>query len=97
VAAVRGKITMKADAAVGREAATARVVFKDGKTLQAAVKDCRGSANRPLTDEDITAKTRGQLRIVFPEKAAERILAEAWKIETYPLVAPFCRLLGATA
>ena len=97
VAAVRGKITMQADAAVGREAASARVVFKDGKTLQATVKDCRGSANRPLTDEDISAKTRGQLRIVFPQNAAERILAECWKIESYPLVEPFCKLLGASA
>jgi 2-methylcitrate dehydratase PrpD len=97
VASLRGKITATTDTAVGREAASARVVLNDGKTLQATVKDCRGSANRPLTDDDITAKTRGQLRIVFPEKTAERILAEAWKIESYPAVAPFCQLLGAAA
>ncbi len=97
VTALRGKITTKTDAAVGREAATARVVLKDGKTMQAVVKDCRGSARRPMTDEDISAKTRGQLRIAFAEQATERILAESWKIESYPLVAPFCQLLGVAA
>jgi hypothetical protein len=50
-----------------------------------------------MTDDDISAKTRGQLRIVFPEERAERILAECWKIAAYPLVAPFCKLLGAPA
>ncbi len=97
VASLRGKVMATTDAAVGREAASARVVFKDGKSLQANVKDCRGSANRPLTDEDISAKTRDQLRIAFPEKTAAHILAESWKIETYPLVEPFCKLLGVTA
>ena len=96
VTALRGKITTRTDAAVGREAATARVVLKDGKAMQAAVTDCRGSARRPMTDDDISAKTRGQLRIAFPEQAAERILAECWKIEGYPLVSAFCAQLGAT-
>jgi 2-methylcitrate dehydratase PrpD len=95
VAALRGKITMKTDAAVGREAATARIVFKDGKTLQATVKDCRGSAGRPLTDDDISVKTLDQLRVAFSASAAEKIVAECWKIEQYPLVAPLCKMLGA--
>ena len=96
VTALRGKITARTDAAVAREAATARVVLKDGKAMQAQVTDCRGSARRPMTDDDISAKTRGQLRIAFPEQAAERILAECWKIEAYPLVSAFCAQLGAT-
>jgi 2-methylcitrate dehydratase PrpD len=97
VAAVRGKITSKSDAAVGREAAGARVVFKDGKTLEATIKDCRGSAGRPMTDDDISVKTLDQLQAAFSAPAAQHILAECWKIEQYPQVAPLCKLLGAAA
>jgi 2-methylcitrate dehydratase PrpD len=97
VAAVRGKITMKTDAAVAREAATARVVFKNGKVLTSSVKDCRGSAGRPLTDDDISVKTLNQLRVAFPAAAAERIVAECWKIEQYPLVAPLAGTFGLSA
>jgi 2-methylcitrate dehydratase PrpD len=97
VSALRGKITMNTDATVAREAAHARVVFKDGKSLEATVTDCRGSAGRPLTDDDISVKTLDQLRVAYPAAAAERIVAECWKIEHYPLVAPFGMLLGAGA
>ena len=97
VAALRGKITTNANAGVGREAAHARVVFKDGKALEASVKDCRGSAGRPLTDEDISVKTLAQLRVAFCAPAAETIIAECWKIEQYPLVAPLCKTLGLAA
>jgi 2-methylcitrate dehydratase PrpD len=97
VAALRGKIKTKTDAAVGREAATARVVFKDGKALEATVTDCRGSARRPMTDDDISVKTLDQLRVAFTAPAAEKIVAECWKIEQYAEVAPFCRTLGVPA
>jgi 2-methylcitrate dehydratase PrpD len=97
VAALRAKITMKTDDAVGREAATARIVFKDGKALQANVKDCRGSAGRPLTDDDISVKTLDQLRVAFSAADAERIVAECWKIEHYPRVEPLAKMLGVKA
>jgi len=97
VAALRARITMKTDDAVGREAATARIVFKDGKVLQTTVKDCRGSAGRPLSDDDISVKTLDQLRVAFAAPAAERIVAECWKIEQIPSVAPLARMLGVTA
>ena len=94
VAALRARINTKTDDAVGREAATARIVFKDGKALEATVKDCRGSAGRPLTDEDISVKTLDQLRVAFAAADAERIVAECWKIEQFPRVGPLAKMLG---
>jgi len=94
VAALRRKVVTTSDPALGREAATVRVVLKGGRTLEAKVLYCRGSAGRPLTDEDITVKTRGQLRIAYPEAAAERILSECWRIEQYPRVDALCRLFA---
>ncbi|MDB5809661.1 MAG: 2-methylcitrate dehydratase [Betaproteobacteria bacterium] len=95
VAATRAKTVMKTDDAVGREAATARIVFKDGKALEATVKDCRGSARRPLTDDDISVKTLDQLSVAFSKQAAERIVAECWKLEQYPRVDVLAKTLGA--
>ncbi len=95
VAALRAKIEMKTDEAVGREAATVRVKFKDGRVLQSIVTDCRGSARRPLTDEDISVKTRDQLGIAFSAEQAAKITAECWKLEQYADVAPLAQSLGA--
>ena len=77
-----------------REAATARVVFRDGKALESIVTDCRGSAGRPLTDDDISVKTLDQLRIAFSAADAENIVAECWKIEQYERVEPLAKMLG---
>ena len=71
------------------------VLLNDGQQLQASVRHCRGSASRPLTDADITDKTRGQLRTAFPDAAAERILDQSWRIEECPQVDAFCKELAA--
>jgi 2-methylcitrate dehydratase PrpD len=94
VAALRARIVTKTDEAVGRAAATARIIFKDGKALEASVTDCRGSAGRPLSDDDISVKTLDQLRVAFAVPAAEAIVAECWQVEQYPLVAPLAAMLG---
>jgi 2-methylcitrate dehydratase PrpD len=95
VAALRAKIVMKTDEAVGREAATARVVLKGGRVLESTVNDCRGSARRPLTDDDISVKTLDQLAVAFDQRQAQKIVAECWKLEQCPDVAPLARSLGA--
>lgn len=95
VAALRAKIDMKTDDAVGREAAAVRVVFKDGRSLQSIVTDCRGSARRPLADGDITVKTLDQLGIAFGSPQAEKIVAGCWKIEELGDVSPLVRSFGA--
>ena len=95
VGALRGRIELKSDASVGREAADVRVVLTDGTIMQSSIKHCRGSAGRPMTDDDLSVKTRGQLRIAYADDTAERILAESWRIAEYPLVGPFCAHLGA--
>ena len=81
-------------AGLGREAAAARIILEDGRKLEASVAHCRGSVGRPMTDADITEKTRGQLLTAYPDAAAERILAQAWRIEECPQVGHFCRELA---
>ncbi len=96
VAALRRRIVATVDAGLGREAAAARIILKDGTKIGTSVAHCRGSAGRPMTDADITDKTRGQLQVAFPAGAAERILAECWRIGEYPKVDALCtQLAGA--
>lgn len=97
VAAMRRKIVATADAGLGREAAAARIILKDGGKMEASVARCRGSAGRPLTDMYISEKTLGQLQTAFPADAAARLLADCWRIGEYPLVEPLCRQLAASA
>ena len=97
VSRLRRKVVYTSTASMPWEAANVRVLLKDGKQLQCSVQHCRGSAGRPLTDEDITEKTSGQLRTAYPDAAAKRILAQSWHIEECPRVDAFCKELAAGA
>jgi len=94
VAAMRRKVTYTDDERVGREAAHVRVILKNGSERKAKVAHCRGSVERPMTDEDIAVKTREQLKLVQPAAAAERILEQSWRIADLTEVGPFCKTLA---
>jgi 2-methylcitrate dehydratase PrpD len=94
IGALRHKVVFSNDASVAREAAFVRVVLKDGSDVKAEVQHCRGSVERPLNDQDVTDKTRGQLQTVYPPHRAEQILAQSWDIEACNLVEPFCKGLA---
>ncbi len=93
VSGLRRKVVHTATESMPWIAANVRVLLKDGKQLQGGVQHCRGSSGRPLTDDDLTAKARGQLRTAYPDAKAERILAQSWRIEECPRVDAFCKQL----
>ena len=72
---------MRADERVAPESAIATVVFSDGSTRRADVAQCRGSHARPLTDDDLGVKFRGQANMVLSESAAEDLLGMCWRLE----------------
>jgi len=94
VAALRRKITFECDDALPRGAARARVLLDDGSVFAAHVPYCRGSAERPMSDEDLTVKTRGQLKTAYSARATERILRTGWGIADVPDVGALCRTLA---
>jgi len=94
IAGLRAKVVTTASVEMGREAACAVVVLNDGRRLEATVPRCRGSEGRPLTDDDISAKTLGQLRIAYDGAKAAALLAASWRIGEYPEVAALCAMLG---
>ena len=91
---LRRKVVVTGLGTVGLEAASIRILLKDGRTVEASVSHCRGSLGHPLTDEDISEKTTSQLRTVYSADATNQILGECWRIENYPLVHPLCQLLS---
>jgi len=95
IAALRQKVTAKPSEATGREAAKVEVTLKDGRRLEATVTDCRGSARRPMSDDDLSVKTREQLRLVFPTDRSERIVEQAWQVGRMADVGAFSRQLAA--
>jgi len=97
IAEMRHKVAFSNDESIGRDAARVRVVLKDGSAREANVEHCRGSVERPLNDEDIADKARGQLRLVYPAAKAEQILDECWRIADLSQVSPFCKMLAGDA
>jgi 2-methylcitrate dehydratase PrpD len=91
---IRRKIVATSEDSIGREAAIARVIMQDGKNLEAKVLDCRGSARRPMSDDDLSQKTLVQLKLAFESAASEALLAECWRIAEYPRVEALCKRLA---
>jgi 2-methylcitrate dehydratase PrpD len=90
IRALRHKVTYNNVESVGREAAHVRVLLDNGAKLEARVAHCRSSSERPLTDDDITAKTRAQLQTVYAPADCERLLAQSWQLEVCAGVAQYC-------
>jgi len=74
VAALRSRIEAIADPTVGRNQAIVEASFTDGRRLRAHVTDVRGSATRPMTDDELDAKFRGQAAMVLPAPKVEQLL-----------------------
>jgi 2-methylcitrate dehydratase PrpD len=74
VAALRSRISATADPALGRDEAIADVTLSNGATLRSHVAHARGSAARPMTDDELDAKFEAQASEVLPGPARNRLL-----------------------
>ena len=95
MAVLRAKIIATADENTSREAAHVKVVMQDGKSFEAHCDHARGTQARPMTDADISEKTRLQLELVFDNAKSQRIVDDCWRITNAPDSAPFCNALSA--
>ncbi len=90
---LRQKVTYDNDESMGVEAAFVSVRLKNGKVLDSLIRHCKGSALRPLSDEDISEKTLAQLKMVYSHQQAEKILQSAWAISSTHKMSDFCKIL----
>lgn len=73
VARLRALIRLEPDPGVARDAAVLRVQTRHAGPVELRVDHARGSATRPLTDDELLAKVRALVTPVLGEPAADRI------------------------
>ena len=59
IMALRDKVVLNADAAIGKEQARVCIALADGHAHELFVKHARGSSGRPLSDAELESKFRG--------------------------------------
>ncbi|WP_211715970.1 MmgE/PrpD family protein [Nocardiopsis sp. MG754419] len=96
---LRAATTLSPDPDCARDEATVRVRLSDGTELVEHVRHARGSNARPLTDEELAAKSLALTGPVLGERAGD-MLESAWGLDRSPTLADHfapARVEGATA
>ncbi len=98
VLALRAKVAMTEDAAVGIEEAYVTVRTRSGASFEKHIPYLRGSLQCPLSDADLEAKFLDQAALGAPGCDAQRIIDTIWHIDQLDDVAGLVRMLvGAKA
>jgi 2-methylcitrate dehydratase PrpD len=84
IVALRDRVTTTIDPAIKEEQVRARIVLKDGRTLEKRIDHVLGSLERPLTDADLEAKFMALAEGVLPAAQARTLMERCWKIDTLP-------------
>jgi 2-methylcitrate dehydratase PrpD len=80
VVAVRGRVSAREDAAIGRTEARVTIRTRDGRALARHVEHALGTLARPMSDAQLEAKFRGLADGVFPPGRIEEIIDLCWRI-----------------
>ena len=81
VVSLRRKVSAKPNSSLTRDAARVTLETSDGKRLEEQVIHCLGSAERPMTDDQLSAKFLDQAETILDRRAAEVLLAKCWSLE----------------
>ncbi|MCP8938750.1 MmgE/PrpD family protein [Alsobacter sp. SYSU M60028] len=97
VVALRNRVRLIPREDFGREAAEVTIVRRDGPPLVEFVRSCRGSIGRPMTDEELEVKFRGQASLLLDEAAINALLDRLAGIEGESDVGSLAALLRGPA
>jgi 2-methylcitrate dehydratase PrpD len=84
IVALRDRVTAMIDPAIKEEQVRARIVLKDGRTVEKRIEHVIGSLQRPLSDAELEAKFTALVDGVLPAAQARTLMERCWKIETLP-------------
>lgn len=87
VTALRDKIEAEADHMCHEASVDVTVTFADGSTAHKHVERAIGSAEKPLSDQQLDEKFIKQSALVVGEEITKRLLAAAWAVESVDNVA----------
>lgn len=91
IAALRGRVTAAAEAAIGRTEAYVTIALNDGRTFSKHVAHALGTLARPMSDADLEAKFRGLTAGVLTPAQAEEVIALCWRITRLEDAGVICR------
>ena len=94
VAALRRCVRLAPADAIALPEVRATVTLRDGRRIEAHVRDCRGSAGRPMTDPEIGRKFLDQVCLRMPKARAEALLEETWRVHEAADAGSFARSLS---
>jgi 2-methylcitrate dehydratase PrpD len=97
VLALRAKVAMVEDAAIGVEAAEVTVHTRDGRALTERVSQPRGGLERPLSDAELEAKLRELAADATPWCEADRLIDAVWTLDRAAAVDPVMALVTPPA
>ena len=95
--ALRQRVTLERDPAVGVEEAFIEVRMQSGTVLSKHVPYLRGSLQCPMSDAELEAKFIDQVELASPEINAGRCIELLWQLESLPTIAPLIDVLTAQA
>ena len=93
ILALRGRVDVDADETRTLDGAALEIAFADGSSERAEIPAFRGSAENPLTDDELSQVFRGAAAGAIPGAQAEEVLAALWSLAEAPSLG---RLVAAT-
>ncbi len=84
VIALRDRVKVVADAALGKQDADVELTLASGQTLSTQVRGNRGTPSTPLDDAELGAKFRELVEPVIGTERTERLLATCWRVDELP-------------
>jgi 2-methylcitrate dehydratase PrpD len=92
IASVRDRITVEPDPSLSGRNAVVTLDLKDGRSYTERVDHPTGTPERPMSDDDISAKFRALCADVLPRAQSEKLLSALWDIERIPNFSNVMRL-----
>jgi len=82
IVALRDRVTATIDPSIKEAQVRARIVLKDGRTLDKRIDQVIGSLERPLSDADLEAKFSALADGILAPPQVRTLMDRCWKIET---------------
>jgi 2-methylcitrate dehydratase PrpD len=95
VAGLMARVTPEADASLGMGAARMSVRLADGRVLEERVSAARGTADNPLTRDELEAKFRRLAEVVLPAERVTALVAALRGLVDLPDMAELAALAAA--